>query len=70
MVIARLAFPLSKLKTIDYLYRFQGVMLDVDAVYRFLDKLNSKLQMQIEQTVVKGSKKKPAFPLVSVVLAG
>jgi hypothetical protein len=45
-------------------------MLDVDAVYRFLDKLNSKLQMQIEQTVVKGSKKKPAFPLVSVVLAG
>ena len=28
LVIARLAFPLSKLKTIEYLYRFQGVMLD------------------------------------------
>ena len=24
LVIARLAFPLSKLKTIEYLYRFQG----------------------------------------------
>ncbi|MEO6837415.1 MAG: hypothetical protein ABI185_03445, partial [Ginsengibacter sp.] len=38
LVIARLAFPLSKLKTIEYLYRFQGVTLDIDAVYRFLDK--------------------------------
>ena len=49
LVIARLAFPLSKLKTIDYLYRFQGVRLDIDAVYRFLDKLNNKLQTQVEQ---------------------
>jgi len=49
MVIARLAFPLSKLKTVDYLYRYQGVMLDIDAVYRFLDKLNGKLKNQVEQ---------------------
>jgi transposase len=49
LVIARLAFPLSKLKTIDYLYRFQGVMLDIDAVYRFLDKLNDKLKDEVEQ---------------------
>jgi transposase len=49
LVIARLAFPLSKLKTIDYLHRFQGVMLDIDMVYRFLDKLNNKLKDQIEQ---------------------
>jgi hypothetical protein len=42
LVIARLAFPLSKLKTIDYVYRYQGVRLDIDALYRFLDKLNSK----------------------------
>lgn len=49
LVIARLAFPLSKLKTIDYIYRFQGVMLDIDAVYRFLDKLNNKLKNQVEQ---------------------
>lgn len=49
LVIARLAFPLSKLKTIEYVYRFQGVTLDIDAVYRFLDKLNNKLKTQIEQ---------------------
>ena len=30
LVIARLAFPLSKLKTIDYLFRYQGVSLNID----------------------------------------
>lgn len=49
LVISRLAFPLSKLKTIDYLYRYLGVSLDIDQVYRFLDKLNSKLKTQVEQ---------------------
>lgn len=49
LVIARLAFPLSKLKTIDYLYRYQGKTLDIDAIYRFLDKLNDKLKPQVEQ---------------------
>ena len=49
LVIARLAFPLSKLKTIEYLYRFQGVILNKDAVYRFLDKLNSNLKERVEQ---------------------
>jgi len=49
LVIARLAFPLSKLKTIEYLYRYQGVRLDSDAVYRFMDKLNSKFKSQVEQ---------------------
>ncbi|MBW7848826.1 MAG: IS1634 family transposase [Bacteroidales bacterium] len=49
LVIARLAFPLSKLKTVEYLYRYQGASLDIDAVYRFLDKLNNKLKQQVEQ---------------------
>jgi len=49
LVIARLTFPLSKLKTIDYLYRYQRVSLDIDAIYRFMDKLNSKLKTQVEQ---------------------
>ena len=49
LVIARLAFPLSKLKTIDYLYRYQGVCIDIDRVYRFLDKLNSTLKERVEQ---------------------
>jgi transposase len=49
LVIARLAFPLSKLKTVEYLYRYQGVLHDVDAIYRFLDKLNNTLKSEVEQ---------------------
>lgn len=49
LVVARLAFPLSKLKTTEYLYRYQGKSLDTDTVYRFMDKLNSKLKAKVEQ---------------------
>lgn len=49
LVIARLTFPLSKLKTVEYLNRYQGIRLDLDAVYRFLDKLNDTLKGQVEQ---------------------
>lgn len=49
LVISRLAFPLSKLKTVEYLYRYQGVSIGIDTVYRFLDKLNTQLKHQIEQ---------------------
>jgi hypothetical protein len=49
LVIACLVFPLSKLKTIDYLYRYQGVILNISSVYRFLDKLNNTLKEQVEQ---------------------
>lgn len=49
LVVARLAFPLSKLKTIEYLHRYQGISLQIDAVYRFLDKLSSRLKEQVEQ---------------------
>jgi transposase len=57
LVIARLAFPLSKLKTIEYVYRYQGVPLDIDVIYRFLDKLNSKLKEQAEQIAFAHTKK-------------
>ena len=49
LVISRLAFPLSKLKTTEYLYRYQGKSVDVDAVYRFLDKLSDTLKPEVEQ---------------------
>ena len=57
LVIARLAFPLSKLKTIEYVYRYQRVRLAVDTIYRFLDKLNSKLKVQAEQIAFTHTKK-------------
>jgi transposase len=49
LVISRLSFPLSKLKTTEYLYRYQGESIDVDAVYRFLDRLSSTLKPIVEQ---------------------
>jgi transposase len=49
LVISRLAFPLSKLKTSEYIYRYQRVSIDIDAIYRFLDKLNDKLKNEVEQ---------------------
>jgi hypothetical protein len=49
LVISRLAFPLSKLKTTEYLYRYKGEIIHVDAIYRFLDKLNDSLKPFVEQ---------------------
>jgi len=57
LVISRLAFPLSKLKTSEYLYRYQGIDVDIDAVYRFLDKLNDKLKPEVEQISFEHTKK-------------
>lgn len=57
LVIARIAHPLSKLKTIDYLYRYQGVSINIDSVYRFLDKLNDSLKHQVEQIAFRHTKK-------------
>lgn len=57
LVISRLAFPLSKLKTVDYLYRYQGVKISISSVYRFLDKLNESLKKQVEQINFKHTKK-------------
>jgi hypothetical protein len=51
LVIARLTFPLSKLKTVDYLNRYQGVSVNIDSIYRFLDKLSNTLKAEVEQIV-------------------
>jgi transposase len=57
LVIARISFPLSKLKTVEYLYRYQGANLDIDSVYRFLDKLNNKIKTRVEQIAFAHTKK-------------
>ena len=57
LVISRMAFPLSKLKTVDYLYRYRGVQISISSVYRFLDKLNTSLKEQIEQISFKHTEK-------------
>lgn len=57
IVIARLAFPLSKLKTSEYLYRYQGKSIDVNKIYRFLDKLNNELEQQVQKIAFRHTKK-------------
>lgn len=44
IVIARLAYPTSKLKTVDYLKRYRGIEIEVDRLYRFLDCLHSRFK--------------------------
>lgn len=49
LVIARLCYPASKLKTVDYLYKYQGIETEVDRIYRYLDKLHEKQKETIQQ---------------------
>lgn len=46
LVITRLFNPGSKLKTIDYLYRYQGVSYNISKIYRFLDNLCYRKEQQ------------------------
>lgn len=39
LVLSRLVAPGSKLKTVDYLWRYNGVSYDISKVYRYLDRL-------------------------------
>lgn len=48
LVLTRLVYPVSKLKTVDYLLRHRGVELDIDKIYRYLDKLNAKQKRQVQ----------------------
>ena len=41
LVLSRLVYPGSKLRTVDYLARYWGVVIGVDKVYRYLDKLHT-----------------------------
>ena len=56
LVITRIFNPGSKLKTIDYLYRYQGQAYSTDQIYRFLDNLCYRKEKEKEE---KEKKKKP-----------
>lgn len=57
LVIARLAFPVSKLKTTDFLSKYQFFSIDVQQVYRYLDKLHRKQKEQVQEISFAHSKK-------------
>ena len=48
LVLTRLCYPVSKLKTTDYLFKYKGLSIDVESIYRYLDKLNTKQKEQIQ----------------------
>src|SRR5690606_32955899 len=45
LVITRITYPVSKLKTTDYLMKYKGIDISVYSIYRYLDKLH---QQQID----------------------
>jgi hypothetical protein len=49
LVIARLVYPVSKLKTVDYIFKYKGIVIDVEKVYRYLDKLQTQQMQQVQQ---------------------
>src|SRR6266496_6013361 len=49
LVLARLCYPLSKLKTVDYLRRYEGYQTNEAAIYRYLDKLHHKQKRTVQQ---------------------
>lgn len=57
LVVTRLVYPGSKLKTVDYLQRYKGVLVSVDSLYRFLDKLGSKHKDKIQRIAFNCTKK-------------
>jgi transposase len=49
LIITRLVYPVSKLKTIDYLYKYKGISINIDKVYRYLDRLHKEQMSLVEQ---------------------
>ena len=48
LVLSRICYPGSKLKTVEYLLRHHQLSFEIDAVYRYLDKINSRYKEQLQ----------------------
>jgi len=48
LVLSRLVFPLSKLRTTEYLLRYNGLEIDVERIYRFMDRLDAKVLKKVQ----------------------
>lgn len=49
LVLCRLVYPGSKLRTTEYLARHHGIFVDVEAVYRFMDRFSKNYKTKVEQ---------------------
>lgn len=61
LVLCRLIYPGSKLKTVEYFKKHLNLDISVYSVYRFLDELNAELKPHIEQIT---------FEYTKTILAG
>lgn len=57
LVLYRLVYPKSKLRTTEYLFRYEQKQYSEDDVYRYMDKLQSTQKRQVEQISYTHSKK-------------
>ncbi len=57
LVVSRLVYPGSKLKTVDYLARFKNKEISVYSIYRYMDKIHKKLKEKIENVTFNHFKK-------------
>jgi transposase len=49
LVLTRLVYPVSKLKTTDYWFKYTGTVIEVDRIYRYLDRLHKQHKEIIQQ---------------------
>ena len=49
LVISRLIFPVSKLKTVDFIQKYRGVSIDVQVIYRYFDKLHKSQKEEVQK---------------------
>jgi transposase len=56
IVVARLVYPTSKLKTADYLFRYRGKTVSAQSIYRFLDRLNEHYSQQAQEVAYQHSR--------------
>lgn len=49
LVLARICFPASKLKTTDLLKKYHGLDIHEDQIYRYMDKLNKSQKTHVQQ---------------------
>lgn len=56
LVLYRLVYPKSKLKTTEYLYRYEQKEYSEDEIYRYLDKLNDTQKESVQNISYKHTK--------------
>lgn len=49
LVFSRICYPVSKLQTTDYIMKYHSIEINVDKIYRYLDKLNNKQKSEVQE---------------------